>query len=303
MALAAETSVTMDAHIDAHQHFWRYDAAEYGWITDRMHVLQRDFLPDDLRPLARAAGVHACVAVQVRQDVDENRYLLDLADEHAFVAGVVGWVDLQSPSVRDQLEQHAGHPKFVGVRHIVQDEPDDQFLIRPAFCDGIAQLAEFDLAYDILIYRRHLDVAAELVRQFPHQRFVLDHLAKPAVREETVERRAGRQPASFDEWRRGLRALADLPNVYAKMSGLVTEASWTEWTPRDLHPYLDVALDCFGPERLMIGSDWPVCTLAGDYGRTLSAVSDYVARLSRHERAAILGGTAKRFYKLPMVAD
>jgi len=275
------------SRVDAHQHFWRYDPVEYGWIDGNLSALRRDFLPLDLEPLMRRAGIEACVAVQARQSLDETRWLLSLADRHPFIAGVVGWVDLQSKDVTRDLEALAAHPKLVGIRHIAQSEPDDRFLLRPAFLSGLERLEEFGLAYDVLIYSRHLPVAAELAQRLPRQRFVLDHLAKPDIR--ARER---------DVWARDLRALAEQPNVWAKLSGLITEADWAGWTPEDVHPYLDVAFECFGAERLMIGSDWPVCTVAGDYERTMAVVINYLAQRSSHERDAVLGGNAIRFWNL-----
>ena len=277
------------ARIDAHQHFWRYDPIEYGWIDDAMPALRRDFLPGDLAREMSRAGLDACVAVQARQTIDETRWLLGLADAHPFIAGVVGWVDLQSPDVRRDLERLRGHHKLVGVRHIAQSEPDDRFLVGPAFVRGVALLWEFDLAYDILVYRRQLPAAAELAGRLPQQRFVLDHLGKPDIR--------GREQA---QWARDLGAVARHANVYAKLSGLVTEADWQQWTAADIRPYLDVAFDCFGPDRLMIGSDWPVCTLAADYQRTLSVVTEYLAARPSHERDAVLGGNAAKFWNLQM---
>lgn len=273
--------------VDAHQHFWRYDAREYGWIDDTMIPLRRDFLPNDLAPELRRSAFDACVAVQARQTLEETRWLLGLADRHAFVAGVVGWVDLQAPDLRAQLEPLARHPKLVGVRHIVQGEPDDRFLLRPEFCRGVALLEEFDLAYDILVYPRHLAVAAEFVGRFPSQRFVLDHLGKPEIRRGEIR-----------SWSEALRDLARCPNVWGKLSGLVTEADWRGWTPEHLRPYLDVAFDCFGAERLMIGSDWPVCTLAADHGRSTGVVRDYLQGRPAHERDGVLGGNARRFWNL-----
>jgi L-fucono-1,5-lactonase len=277
--------------IDAHQHFWRYTAAEYGWIDDAMASLRRDFLPADARVEMSRAGFDACVAVQARQTLDETRWLLALADAHPFIAGVVGWVDLQSADARAQLAAFADRSKLVGIRHIVQAEPDDRFMLRPAFCAGIALLEEFDLAYDILIYSRHLPAAAELADRFPSQRFVLDHLAKPDIRAGAIE-----------AWERELRQLARRSNVWAKVSGLVTEADWRAWTPGALRPYLDVAFDAFGAERLMIGSDWPVCTVAGDYARTMRVVVDYVADRPAPERDGVLGGNARRFWNLTVAA-
>jgi len=277
--------------IDAHQHFWRYDPAQYGWIGDAMAVLRRDHLPAEAQREMARAGIDACVAVQARQTLEETRWLLALADAHPFIAGVVGWIDLQSPGARAQLEEFADRPRLVGVRHIVQSEPDDRFMLRPAFCAGLALLEEFGLAYDILVYSRHLPVAAELADRFPGYRFVLDHLGKPDIR-------AG----AIDAWARDLRRLAVRPNVWAKVSGLVTEADWTGWAPATLRPYLDVAFDCFGAERLMIGSDWPVCTVAGDYARTMKVVMDYVADRPARERDAVLGGNAQRFWNLTVTA-
>ena len=273
--------------IDAHQHFWKYDAAEYTWIDDSMAALKRDFLPDEsAREMARV-GFDACVAVQARQTLDETRWLLGLAAEHPSIAGVVGWVDLQADNVRDQLAALAGHQRLVGIRHIAQSEPDDRFLLRPQVVRGIRLLADFGLGFDILIYRRQLGSAAELAGRLPSQRFVLDHLAKPDLRS-----------GEIDEWERDIRRLAAQPNVFAKLSGLVTEASWARWTSDQIRPYLDVAFDAFGWNRLMIGSDWPVCTVSADYARTMNVGIDYVAARPDHERDAVLGGNARRFWNL-----
>jgi L-fuconolactonase len=277
--------------IDAHQHFWRYDAAEYEWIDGSMAALRRDFLPPDAKREMSRAGFDACVAVQARQTLAETRWLLALADAHRFIAGVVGWVDLQAADARAQLEQFAGHPKLVGIRHIVQSERDDRFLLRPAFCRGVALLEEFGLAYDLLIDSRHLPVAARFVSRFPRQKFVLDHAAKPGIR--TGEIRV---------WERGLRQLAEQPNVLCKLSGLVTEADWRQWTAAQIGPYLDVALECFGVERLMIGSDWPVCTLAAGYGRAMAVITEHLSGRPPAEHAAVCGGNAQRFWNLEVAA-
>jgi L-fucono-1,5-lactonase len=273
--------------IDTHQHFWRYDAAEYEWIDDSMQALRRDFMPEDARTEMTRSGFDAGIAVQARQTLEETRFLLSLAEAHSTIAGVVGWVDLQGDAVRAQLEQVAAHPKLVGIRHIVQSEPDDRFLLRPAFCRGISMLQEFGLGYDILIYHHHLPVAAEFVSRFETQPFVLDHLAKPPIRSGEIE-----------TWTRDLARLAAFPNVMCKLSGLVTEADWRRWTPEQIRPYLDVALDCFGPDRLMIGSDWPVCTVAAAYDKTMAIVVAFISQLSTDERHAILGGNAQRFWNL-----
>ena len=273
--------------IDAHQHFWHYDAREYDWIDDRMQAIRRDFMPEELKPLLAGAGFDGSVAVQVRQSLEETRFLLDLADANDFVRGVVGWVDLQSPEAGSQLDAFRGRRKLVGVRHIVQSEPDERFLLRESFGRGLRTLEARGLAYDLLLYPRHLKPAAELVARFPGLRFVLDHAAKPAI--------ARREIA---DWARDLEALAAFPNVLCKLSGLVTEADWTSWTAADIRPYLDVLFGAFGAERLMIGSDWPVCTVAADYGRATGLVLDYLARRPEAEEAAVCGGNAVRFWKL-----
>jgi len=276
--------------IDSHQHFWRFDAAEYAWIDDSMQALRRDFLPSDAQTEMARAGFAAGVAVQARQTLEETCWLLSLADANPTIAGVVGWVDLQADGVRAQLEQFAARPKLVGIRHIVQSEPDDRFLLRPAFCRGISMLREFGLAYDILIYHHHLPAAVEFVSRFDAQPFVLDHLAKPPIR-------AG-VPGDIGTWKHEIARLAAFPNVMCKLSGLVTEADWHAWTPAQIRPCLEVALECFGPDRLMIGSDWPVCTVAASYETTMAVVVDFVSRLSADERDGILGGNAQRFWNL-----
>jgi L-fuconolactonase len=273
--------------VDAHQHFWRYNEREYDWIDESMTALRRDFLPADLKPELEGSGFQGCVAVQARQKLEETRWLLELAERAPFIFGVVGWVDLRSPRLPFELEPLARNPKLVGVRHIVQSEPDERFLLQPDFLRGIAMLEEFDLAYDILIYTRHLPVAAEFVAEFPRQRFVLDHLAKPPIRS-----------GAIDVWERGIRELAAFQNVYCKLSGLVTEADWQAWKPEDMRPYLDVAFECFGPSRLMIGSDWPVCTVAGSYSRVMNLVKDYLGKYAAEERDAVLGGNAATFWRL-----
>jgi L-fuconolactonase len=274
-------------HIDAHQHFWLYSPAEYEWIDDSMMALRRNFLPHDLDPEMENAGFGGSIAVQARQTLEETRWLLDLAARSPSILGVVGWVDLRSPDVRSQLEVLARNPKLVGVRHVVQSEPDDRFLLQPDFLRGISVLEEFDLAYDILIYTRHLPIAAVFVKRFPRQRFVLDHLAKPPIKS-----------GNFDSWARGISQLAAFPNVFCKLSGLVTEADWQHWTAQQIVPFLDVAFESFGPDRLMIGSDWPVCLVAASYARAVEVVKSYVLRKHPEDQDGLLGGNARRFYQL-----
>lgn len=277
--------------IDSHQHFWHYDPAHQVWMTEQMAVLRRDYLPGELQPLLKAGGVDGTIAVQARQMVAETEWLLKLADEHDFIRGVVGWVDLRSAALREQLAKYAQHPRLVGVRHVVHDEPDDRFMLLPEFRRGIGQLREFDLTYDLLLFPKHLPVALTLVAEHPQQPFVLDHIAKPAIRERELS-----------PWREDLRRLADFSNVFCKLSGLVTEAQWMQWRAEDFHPYLDMVIEAFGTERVMIGSDWPVCTLSGDYVSTIRIVTDYVQRFPAEVRDGILGGNCARFYGIPDLA-
>lgn len=274
-------------HIDAHQHFWIYSHAEYGWIDDSMAALRRDFLPNHLQLELESHGFHGSVAVQARQTLEETRWLLELAESSKWILGVVGWVDLRSPDVRSQLKALTRSPKLVGVRHIVQSEPDDRFLLQPDFLRGISALEEFDLAYDILIYTKHLPVAAEFVQRFPRQRFVLDHLAKPPIKS-----------GNIDFWEQGIRRLAEFPNLFCKLSGLVTEADWLQWEPEQIVPFLDVAFEAFGPDRLMIGSDWPVCLVAASYARWVEVVKTYLLGQQPESRDRVLGGNAQRFWRL-----
>jgi L-fuconolactonase len=274
-------------HIDAHQHFWIHNNREFGWIDDSMAALRRNFLPEDLNPELRASGLQGSVVVQTRQTLEETNWLLGLAEAHEWILGVVGWADLRGPDIRSQLKTLTAHRKLVGLRHIVQSEPDDRFLLRPEFLRGIEMLEDFDLAFDILIYTKHLPVADEFVRKFPRQRFVLDHMAKPPIRDRQIE-----------AWASGIRRLSEVPNVFCKLSGLVTEADWRSWTREDILPYLDVALASFGPERLMIGSDWPVCLVAASYGNVIRMVKDYITERVPEHAADIMGGNAQRFWRL-----
>jgi L-fuconolactonase len=274
-------------HIDAHQHFWQYNPAHQVWMTDQMDVLRRDYLPGELQPLLKSIGFGGTIAVQARQMVEETEWLLELSDQYDLIQGVVGWVDLRSPDLRGQLEKYSRHPKLVGVRHVVHDEPDDGFMLLAEFRRGIAQLREFGLTYDLLLFPRHLPVAAKLVAEFPDQPFVLDHIAKPAIGERRIS-----------PWREDLQALAAFENVYCKLSGMVTEAGWKQWRPDDFYPYLDAVIAAFGADRVMIGSDWPVCTLSGDYPSTMGIVIDYTQQFPAEVRDGILGGNCARFYHI-----
>jgi L-fuconolactonase len=273
--------------IDAHQHFWNYSPAAYGWITDDMAPLKRDFLPGDLKPLLGACGLDGSIAVQACQTIEETRWLLSLAEKSDFIKGVVGWADLCSSDLPAQLDGLAKHPKLVGIRHVVQAEPDDEFMLRADFQRGIARLADYGLTYDLLLYPRHLPVAVKLVREFPDQRFVLDHIAKPEIAVGLVE-----------PWAQDIRELAKHENLCCKVSGMVTEARWKQWTREDFRPYLDVVFEAFGPERLMIGSDWPVSTLSASYAETMGIVNDYIQNLDLAQRQQIFGANCSGFYGL-----
>jgi L-fuconolactonase len=271
--------------IDAHQHFWRYDARRDTWIGDHMSVLKRDFLPADLAPELAANGIEASIAVQADQSEAETLFLLELANADPTIAGVVGWVDLRSANVEERLHFFSRFEKLCGFRHVVQSEPDDDFLLQPDFVRGLRALAQFHFTYDLLIYPRQLPAAIRLVEQLPDQHFVLDHIAKPPI---------GRGVLS--PWRENIHELAAAQNVDCKLSGLVTEADWRQWSASDFRPYLDVVFEAFGPRRLMFGSDWPVCLLAASYSQVTALVSDYVREVAPNEVTAVFGANALRCY-------
>ena len=273
--------------IDSHQHFWKYNPAEHTWMTDAMQVLKQDFMPADLGPLLNQIGFDGCIAVQARQSIEETNWLLKLANENDFIKGVVGWVDLRSPHINEVLSDYANQKKLVGVRHVVHDEADDNFMLQPAFQNGIAALKEFNLTYDLLLFSKHIPVALQLVDKFPEQPFVLDHIAKPFINKKEMS-----------PWKEDLKELAKHPNVFCKLSGMVTEAKWNEWKEDDFKQYLDVVTESFGTKRLMIGSDWPVCTLSGNYSTTMSVVINYANQFIKEISDGILGGNCINFYKI-----
>ncbi|MFI5059773.1 MAG: amidohydrolase family protein [Candidatus Acidiferrales bacterium] len=273
--------------IDAHHHLWRYTTGEYGWISEDMSALARDFLPEELRRELFASEIHCSIAVQARQTLEETSWLLRLADEFDFIRGVVGWAPLASPEFPAVLERLQDSEKLKGLRHVIQDEPDDEFMQRPDFNAGVALLKQYGFVYDILIFERHLPAAISFVDRHPAQVFVLDHMAKPRIRDRQLE-----------PWRTNIRELARRENVYCKLSGMVTEANWKNWGPADLQPYFDVVLQAFGPKRLMAGSDWPVCLLAATYRTWFSTVEGFIRSLSIAEREMILGGVAGEVYSL-----
>ena len=272
--------------VDAHQHYWHYDPVRDSWIDHTMALLQRDFLPDDSAPALRAAGMDAVVAVQANQSEAETSFLLDLAARYAVIRGVVGWVDLRAPDLGETLTRRRSNPLLKGFRHIAQSEPDD-FLGRPEIRAGVAQLGDHGFTYDILIRPGQLAAADFLVERCPDVRFVLDHCAKPPI-----------ASGELSEWRRGIGRLARHGNVSCKISGLITEASWTRWAASDIVPCLDVTANAFGADRLMFGSDWPVCLLAGEYARVAELVESWAAGLTAPERERVFGGTAMSVYRL-----
>jgi L-fuconolactonase len=272
--------------IDAHHHLWKYSAAEYSWITPEMQVIRRDFLPADLEPLMHHFGIEGTVAVQARGTLEETTWLLGLAEKHPLIRGVVGWVPLtQGAAVKGSLESFAKNRKLRGIRHVIQDEADPRYILRKDFNEGVNALREFGLRYDILIFERHLPAAIEFVDRHPNQTFILDHIAKPRIKDKIIS-----------PWDRNIRELAKRQNVYCKLSGMVTEADPKHWTPESLQPYIDVVLAAFGPRRLMYGSDWPVMLLATDYARWYVTVTNAIAKLSKAEQARIMGGTAAEAY-------
>jgi len=274
-------------NIDSHQHFWRYDPRRDAWITEEMSVLKRDFLPEDLIPQLHANHVDGSIAVQATQSEAETTFLLELAQQFDEIKGVVGWVDLCAPNLPERLERFSHFDKLCGFRHVVQSEPNDRFMLRPDFLTGIRQLQQLEFTYDILVYPHQLPAAIELVERFPQQSFVLDHIAKPLIRSGVIS-----------PWTQQIRLLAANPNVYCKLSGLVTEVDWRSWREIDFKPYLDVVFDAFGTDRLMFGSDWPVCLLAGDYRDVKRLLAEYLSDLPVEQRNKIFGGNAEKFYGL-----
>ncbi len=273
--------------IDSHQHFWKYEPIKHSWIDDEMAVIRRDFLPSDLKKVYEENDIDGCVAVQADQTLGETDFLLKLARENDFIKGVVGWADLRSDDIDSVLEKYHNNEKLKGWRHVVQGEPDHNFLMRPEFLKGISFLEKYGYTYDILIFPHQLGATLEFVKQFPHQKFVIDHIAKPYIKD-----------GFFDGWALLMKEIAKHENVYCKVSGMITEADYNSWTAPHIIPYMDLALQAFGSERIMFGSDWPVCLVAGNYGQVKKLVTDFIGTLSDNERKAIMGQNAIRFYNL-----
>jgi L-fuconolactonase len=277
----------MTERIDAHHHLWKYNPEEYGWIDDNMRQLQRDYLPSDLVAELLATGIDGAITVQVRQRLEETTWLLALAETSSFLRGVVGWAPIARPDFETELNKLRTYPKLKGLRHIVQAEPDENFILGTEFNRGIRKLLPTGLVYDILIYERHLPQAIKFVDLHPNQIFVVDHAAKPRIVDGQLE-----------PWRKNTRELARRENVYCKVSGMVTEADWGNWTAAQLEPYWDTVVAAFGPARLMFGSDWPVCLVATSYSGWLKTVEGWACRLSSAEQERLFGGTAAEVYRL-----
>ncbi len=273
--------------IDAHHHLWQFNEKDYGWISDQMTVLRRSFTPDDLHAEMTAAGISGSVAVQARQSLEETRFLLNAAAQHSFIRGVVGWVPLADLDVEMDLERFSADKTFRGVRHVLQDEPDERYMLHDDFNRGVRALRKFGLTYDILIFERHLPQTIEFVDKHPDQVFIVDHLAKPRVRYNAIS-----------PWREHLVELAKRPHVYCKISGLATEGDHNRWTKAQLEPYIQIVLEAFGPKRVMFGSDWPVCLLALPYQRWVALVAEEVSKFSTAEQERIWAGTAIEAYRL-----
>ena len=272
--------------VDSHQHFWQVGRFDYPWMSSDLGVLYRDYLPPALDPILKTNGVEKTVLVQASNSVEESRWLLNLADQYPFIAGVVGWVDLTSDQVNAQLDLLA-HPIFKGVRHLVESEPADDWLSQPVVLRGLQALAERQLTYDLLVHTRHLSSVHTVAENCQTLRLAIDHMAKPPIAR-----------AEFDEWAKRLKPLASFPNLYCKLSGLVTEANWNTWTTDDLRPYINWALESFGPDRMMFGSDYPVCLLAATYERVLESFQEALKDLKETERAKIFCDNAVEFYQL-----
>jgi L-fuconolactonase len=272
--------------IDTHQHFWKYDPVNYSWINDEMQVIRRDFLPGDLAVVVNEEKLLGTVAVQADQTEAETDWLLQLAAKNDFIKGVVGWVDLRSSHIEERLQHYQQFSKLKGFRHVLQGE-EPSFMLQERFLNGISKLNEYGFAYDILIFPQHLEAALQLVKQFPQQRFVVDHVAKPTIKD-----------GKIDEWKTGMQQLAKHNNVYCKISGMVTEADWKNWTAEQLKPYIDVVVESFGIDRIMYGSDWPVCLVASSYNKWIETVKEYFSTYSAEDQEKVFSGNAIKFYQL-----
>ena len=273
--------------IDSHQHFWIFDSVKYSWINENMSAIQRDFLPQDLYPLLQKNEVDACIAVQGHQTEENNSFLINLATKNKFIKGVVGWVNLSAANVDERLSFYSHQPFIKGFRHVLQDEVQRDFMLTNAFKNGISKLEKYNYTYDILILTDQISYSEELVKAFPKQKFVIDHLAKPPIKSQKIT-----------DWAVAIKKIANYQNVSCKVSGMVTEADWQNWKPEDFEPYLDVVFEAFGTKRLMYGSDWPVCNIAGGYDNSISLLKNYTKKLTTTEQQDLFGNNAALFYNI-----
>lgn len=273
--------------IDSHQHFWRYDPQKHVWMNERMDIIKRDFLPADLLPQLQNCSLGGCVAVQANQAEVENEFLLELTQGNDFIKGIVGWVDLRAENVEERLEYYQQFPKIKGFRHVIHDEPELDFMLGKNFMRGVSKLNKYGYIYDILIFEKHLPNTLKFVEAFPEQPFAIDHIAKPLIKQQITE-----------DWATNLKKVANFENVYCKISAMTTEADWANWKKEDFTKYLDVVVEAFGTDRIMYGSDWPVCQLAATYEAQFDIVGDYFSNFRQNEQDDFFGGNASRFYKL-----
>jgi len=273
--------------IDAHQHFWRYDRVDYSWINKEMAKLKKDFLPDDLFSVLASNGVEGTVAVQALQEEKENTFLLELAEKYPFILGVVGWIDLKSPELAARLSVYDAYKKLKGFRHVLQDEQDSEYILNEAFQQGLKTIFDVGYTYDLLVLPHQMKGAIKTVSNFEGGSFVLDHLAKPDIKN-----------GHNEKWKDNIKALGEFPNVYCKLSGMITEAAWNQWEEKQFYPYMDTVMEAFGEDRVMFGSDWPVCKLAGSYEQVIGLVEGYFQGHSESTLKKIWQTNAINFYRL-----
>mgnify|MGYP006083112983 FL=1 len=273
--------------IDSHQHFWKYNPSRHNWINDNMSVIRKDFMPSDLKTIYVENNIDGCIAIQVDQTINETNFLLNLAKENTFIKGVVGWIELRAPNINEVLNHYSNFEQIKGFRHIVQGENDNKFLLRSEFLRGISYLEKYNYVYDILIFPNQLEMALEFVKKFPNNKFVIDHIAKPNIKDNL-----------YREWAKLMSKISNYENVFCKMSGMITEADYKLWTPDQITPYMDLVLKSFGSKRILFGSDWPVCLVAGSYKKVKELVVNFIEKLSENEKANVMGKNAINLYNI-----
>jgi L-fuconolactonase len=273
--------------IDSHQHFWKYNPSRHNWINDNMSVIRKDFMPSDLKTIYVENNIDGCIAIQVDQTINETNFLLNLAKENTFIKGVVGWIELRAPNINEVLNHYSNFEQIKGFRHLVQGENDNKFLLRSEFLRGISYLEKYNYVYDILIFPNQLEMALEFVKKFPNNKFVIDHIAKPNIKDNL-----------YREWAKLMSKISNYENVFCKMSGMITEADYKLWTPDQITPYMDLVLKSFGSKRILFGSDWPVCLVAGSYKKVKELVVNFIEKLSENEKANVMGKNAINLYNI-----